>query len=77
VERRTEREEEKQEATAEILMPSKNYKQHRFMVAAAHDPEFAKKAHIPQSVAREFEQADQRMAPEQHGYFKVPKEQQE
>jgi hypothetical protein len=58
-------------------MPSKSAKQRRFMLAAAHDPEFAAKAHIPQSVAQEFVDADQRMAPEKHGYLKVPKEQQE
>lgn len=28
------------------------------MAAAAHDPEFAKRNEIPQSVAREFNQAD-------------------
>ena len=28
------------------------------MAAAAHDPEFAKKAGIPQSVAKDFNQAD-------------------
>lgn len=30
------------------------------MAAAAHNPEFAKKAGIPQSVAREFNQADRK-----------------
>ena len=30
------------------------------MAAAAHDPAFAKKAGIKQSVAKEFNQADQR-----------------
>jgi hypothetical protein len=30
------------------------------MAAAAHDPEFAKKVGIPQSVAREFYEADKR-----------------
>lgn len=39
-------------------MPSKSAKQHRFMEAAAHNPEFAKKAGIPQSVAQEYTQAD-------------------
>ena len=28
------------------------------MAAAAHDPKFAKRMNIPQSVAREFNQAD-------------------
>lgn len=41
-------------------MPSKSAKQHRFMLAAAHNPKFAKKAGIPQSVAREFAEADER-----------------
>jgi hypothetical protein len=39
-------------------MPSKSKKQERFMQAAAHNPEFAKKAGIPQAVAKEFTQAD-------------------
>jgi len=40
-------------------MPSKSGKQKRFMAAAAHDRTFAKKAGIPQSVAKEFNRADQ------------------
>ena len=39
-------------------MPSKSPKQARTMRAAAHDPKFAKKLDIPQSVAREFVAAD-------------------
>jgi hypothetical protein len=39
-------------------MPSKTAKQARFMAAAAHDKGFAKKAGIPQGVAKEFNQAD-------------------
>ena len=39
-------------------MPSKSAKQHRFMEAAAHNPAFAKKAGIPQKVAKEFVAAD-------------------
>jgi hypothetical protein len=39
-------------------MPSKSGKQHRLMEAAAHNPQFAKKAGVPQSVAREFVMAD-------------------
>ena len=39
-------------------MPSTSDKQRRFMAAAAHSAEFAKKAGIPQSVAQEFNQAD-------------------
>ena len=43
-------------------MPSKSPQQHRFMEAAAHNPEFAKKAGIPQSVAKEFVAADEKAA---------------
>lgn len=39
-------------------MPSKSPEQARLMAAAAHDPEFAKKVGVPQSVAREFNQED-------------------
>lgn len=39
-------------------MPSKSPKQARFMAAAAHNPAFAAKAGIPQSVAQEFNSAD-------------------
>lgn len=39
-------------------MPSKSEKQARTMRAAAHDPAFAKKVHIPQKVAKEFVAAD-------------------
>lgn len=39
-------------------MPSKSAAQHRFMEAAAHNPEFAKKAGISQKVAKEFAKAD-------------------
>jgi hypothetical protein len=41
-------------------MPSKSAQQHRFMEAAAHNPEFAEKAGIPQKVAKEFVAADER-----------------
>jgi hypothetical protein len=41
-------------------MPSKSEKQKRFMQAAAHNPKFAEKAGISQSVAKEFFRADQR-----------------
>lgn len=40
-------------------MPSVSKKQARFMAAAAHNPKFAKKAGIKQSVAKEFNRADQ------------------
>lgn len=39
-------------------MPSTSPKQKKFMAAAAHNPEFAKKAGIPVSVAKEFNAAD-------------------
>jgi len=39
-------------------MPSSSEKQRRFMAAAAHNKAFAKKAGIPQSVAKEYNQAD-------------------
>ena len=39
-------------------MPSTSKKQRNFMAAAAHNPEFAKKAGIPVSVAKEYNQAD-------------------
>lgn len=41
-------------------MPSKTKKQKRTMAAAAHSKKFAKKLGIPQSVAKEFNQADAR-----------------
>lgn len=41
-------------------MPSKSPAQHRLMEAAAHDKEFANKVGIPQSVGREFVEADER-----------------
>ena len=39
-------------------MPSTSKKQHRFMEAVAHNPSFAKKAGVPQSVGKEFSTAD-------------------
>jgi len=39
-------------------MPSSSEKQARFMAAAAHDPAFAKRNKISQSVAKEFNKAD-------------------
>jgi hypothetical protein len=39
-------------------MPSKSKKQHNFMEAIAHSPEFAKKAKVPQSVGKDFAEAD-------------------
>ena len=39
-------------------MPSVSKKQHNFMAAVANNPEFAKKAGVPQSVGKEFSNAD-------------------
>lgn len=39
-------------------MPSTSDKQHRFMEAVAHNPKFAKKAGVPQSVGKDFAAAD-------------------
>lgn len=41
-------------------MPSKSAKQHRLMLAAAHDAEFARKVGVPQKVAKEFVEADKK-----------------
>ena len=39
-------------------MPSKSKEQRNFMAAVAHSPAFAKKVGVPQSVGKEFNQAD-------------------
>ena len=39
-------------------MPSSSKKQHNFMEAVAHNPSFAKKAGVPQSVGKDFSAAD-------------------
>ena len=39
-------------------MPSVSKKQHNFMAAVANNPAFAKKAGVPQSVGKEFSNAD-------------------
>jgi hypothetical protein len=39
-------------------MPSVSKKQHNFMAAVANNPSFAKKAGVPQSVGKEFNNAD-------------------
>ena len=43
-------------------MPSKSPRQKRMMAGAAHDPDFAKKVGVPQSVAKDFNKADQKKA---------------
>jgi hypothetical protein len=39
-------------------MPSSSKKQHNFMAAVANNPAFAKKVGVPQSVGKDFNQAD-------------------
>ena len=39
-------------------MPSSSKKQHKFMTAIAHSPSFAKKVGVPQSVGKDFTEAD-------------------
>jgi hypothetical protein len=39
-------------------MPSTSKKQHNFMEAVAHNPSFAKKEGVPQSVGQDFSKAD-------------------
>ena len=39
-------------------MPSTSKKQHNFMAAIAHSPAFAKKVGVPQSVGKDFNDAD-------------------
>ena len=39
-------------------MPSSSKKQHNFMEAVAHNPSFAKKVGVPQSVGKDFSAAD-------------------
>jgi len=39
-------------------MPSTSAKQARFMAMVAHDPAAAKRVGVPQSVGKEFNQAD-------------------
>lgn len=39
-------------------MPSVSAKQHRLMEAVAHDPKFAKKVGVPQSVGKDYAAAD-------------------
>ena len=39
-------------------MPSSSKKQHNFMAAVANNPKFAKKVGVPQSVGKDFSNAD-------------------
>ena len=43
-------------------MPSSSPAQARFMAAIAHNQQFASKVGVPQSVGREFNEADKRKA---------------
>jgi hypothetical protein len=45
-----------------MKMPSSSPKQQRFMAAVAHNPQFAKKANVPQVVGKEFNAADKAKA---------------
>jgi hypothetical protein len=53
-------------------MPSTSAKQHKFMEAVAHNPEFAKKVDVPQSVGKDFSAADkvQKARPDLQGINK-------
>lgn len=53
--------------TEEMTMPSKSPKQKRLMAGAAHNKKFADKVGVPQSVAREFNRADQKSQPKKSG----------
>jgi len=55
-------------------MPSTSAKQHRFMEAVAHNPAFAKKAGVPQSVGQDFSQADKGKKFSKGGTMKHEKE---
>lgn len=48
-------------------MPSSSEKQHNFMSAVAHNSEFASKAGVPQSVGKEFVEADKGKSFDQGG----------
>jgi len=51
-------------------MPSTSKKQHNFMAAVANNPSFAKKAGVPQSVGKEFNDADKGKTFKQGGDMK-------
>jgi hypothetical protein len=51
-------------------MPSTSKKQHNFMAAIAHNPAFAKKVGIPQSVGKDFNEADKNRKFKQGGVMK-------
>ena len=51
-------------------MPSTSKAQHNFMAAVAHNPAFAKKAGVPQSVGKDFNKADKGKTFKQGGIMK-------
>ena len=51
-------------------MPSSSKAQRNFMAAVAHNPAFAKKAGVPQSVGKEFNKADKGKSFKQGGIMK-------
>jgi hypothetical protein len=51
-------------------MPSVSKKQHNFMAAIAHNPAFAKKVGVPQSVGMDFNKADKGKKFKQGGIMK-------
>jgi hypothetical protein len=53
-------------------MPSKSKKQHNLMEAVAHNPAFAKKLGIPQSVGQDFSKADKGRKFQKGGIMKKP-----
>jgi hypothetical protein len=54
-------------------MPSTSKKQHNFMEAVAHNPAFAKKAGVSQSVGQDFSKADKGKTFKQGGTMKESK----
>jgi len=53
-------------------MPSTSKKQHNFMAAIAHNPAFAKKVGVPQSVGQDFNKADKGKTFKEGGTMKKP-----
>jgi len=51
-------------------MPSTSKKQHNFMAAIAHNPAFAKKVGVPQSVGKDFNTADKGKKFKEGGFMK-------
>jgi len=52
-------------------MPSSSKAQQRFMQAVAHDPKFAKKAGVPQSVGKDYAAADEAAASPSPGMMAI------